>query len=290
MFNFEKTNMEKINEEDAWKAASEGNQESREVKSKIDRGWDESRQNEVIKGLNEGGDLQKIMESFPGFKESFSKPLDTIDCSDGRVLKGGKIGVAGSGILLPDVERDLFIKRFKGNVPEITAHDDCGAAALAFKSLRPEEIPEGVSNSDEYGAYRAQKLAEDLVAEYKYLKREDMAEEYHNEAAIVLDQTVRFDSTNLAGFPAHFVCTGAGLGFSREYMKTEMSILSGIALGHHGFGDRFGETQENKNPFYILVAADSQEQLEVWMDVAEEVAENFNGKIIVKGFIAPVKE
>lgn len=261
--------------------------EGRETGHSIDRGWDESRLNAVIKGLNEGGKLQEIMEAFPGFKDAFKESLDTMGCSDGRVAAGNKMGFGGPLVLVPEAEVNKFIEANRGKVKTVTAHADCGAAALAFKSLRPEDIPEGVNSSDEYGAYKAKKLADALGAEYAYIDRHEMLEEYHNEVAIVLDQTGRFNSTNLKGFPAHFVSSGAGFGLDAEYMKAEMKILAGIAFGHHGFGDRFDVTEDNANPFYILVSANNQEELDKWVKVADDTAAEFDGKIKVRGFIAP---
>jgi hypothetical protein len=253
--------------------------------SKIDAGWQEARQNEVIKRLDSGDNIQEIMEDFPEFKEAF-KALDTIDCSDGRVLKGRKMGIAGSGLLLSEAERETFISRFKGQIKTITTHADCGAAALKFNSLKQEEIPEGVTTADEYGTYCGKKLAEDLGAKHEYLEREEMANDYHNETAIVIDQTGEFDSTNLKGFPNHFVCTGAGLGFSEDYMKTEVRTLAGIALGHHGFGDRFN----SDNPFRIIIAAKDRDELRRWINIGEAAVEEYVGRVKVTGFIAPEKE
>ena len=250
----------------------------------IDRGWQEASRNEVMKRLKEGEGLQAIMESLPGFKESFTE-LDTINCSDGRVLDGKKIGIAGSGILLPDGDRERFVRDYRGKVKVLTTHADCGAAALKFKTLKPEQIPAGVTTADEYGTYCGKKMAEDLGAKHEYLEREEMANEYHNETGLVIDQTGRFDSTNLAGFPAHFVCTGAGLGFSAEYMKTEADTLARIALGHHGFGDRF--TAED--PFRIVVAAENQEQLDAWIEVGKAAVKDLGDRVAVTGFIAPEK-
>ncbi|MFA6194721.1 MAG: hypothetical protein WC719_03185 [Patescibacteria group bacterium] len=251
----------------------------------VDQGWEKARQNELIKRLDSGENIQEIIESFPEFKEAF-KALDTIDCSDGRVLQGRKIGIADSGLLLPEAERAAFVSHFKGKIETITTHSDCGAAALKFNSLKPEEIPEGVKTADEYGTYCGKKMAEDLGAKHEYLDRDEMASEYHNETAIVIDQTGEFDSTNLEGFPAHFVCTGAGLGFSPEYMKSEVKTLAGIALGHHGFGDRF----DSANPLRVIVAAKDQEQLNRWIEIGKEAAKDFGTRVKVDGFIAPEKE
>lgn len=248
----------------------------------IDNGWEKAKQNEVIKRLDAGESLQVIMESFPDFKEAFCE-LDTIDCSDGRVLGGKKIGIAGSGLLLSSEERAKFVENYRGKIKEVTTHRDCGAAALKFNSLSPEEIPAGVMNADHYGALLGQKLANDLGAEHRFIEMKEMANEYHNETALVIDQTGKFNSTHLDGFPPHFVCTGAGLGFSPEYMKSEVKTLAGIALGHHGFGDRFDE----QNPFRIIVAAKNQTELDAWMKVGQEAIDDFGGRVKVEGFIAP---
>lgn len=256
-----------------------------ELEVEIKRGWEQSRADKVIGRLKNGDNLQDIMESFPELEKSFTE-LDTIDCSDGRVLAGKKIGIAGSGLLLSPEERANFIAQNKGKIKTVTTHDDCGAAALKFNSLKPEEIPAGIKNADEYGTYCGKKLAEELGAEHKYLDRQEMANEYHNEIGIVLDTTGQFDSTNLEGFPAHFVCTGAGLGFSEDYMKSEIKTLAGIALGHHGFGHRF----DAANPFYVIVAAANQTDLDRWQSVAQEASVEFGNRISTKGFIRPERK
>jgi len=252
----------------------------------IEQSWQESRQNEIISRLKANEDLQTIMNFFPGFQESFHE-LDTIDCSDGRVLRGKKIGIAGSGLLLSPGERAKFIERFRGKIKEITTHRDCGAADKKFKELKalnPELIPAGIDNADDYGTYCGEKLAEELGARHRFLEMEQMANEYHNEVAIVLDATARFDSTNLDNFPPHFVCTGAGLGFSPEYMKSEMETLAGIALGHHGYG---GKRFNRDNPLYIIVAAKNYAEQIEWEAAAKEVSRKFGDQVSVRGFVSP---
>ena len=80
------------------------------------------------------------------------------------------------------------------------------------------------------------------------------------------------------------MCTGAGLGFSDEYMKSEITTLAGIAFGHHGFGaERFSA----RNPFYIIVAADNPDELAHWSAVASEAVAEFGDKVVAKGFLKP---
>lgn len=244
----------------------------------IDQGWEELRQNEVIAGLKEGKKLSDILEAMPGFREAF-RELDTIDCSDGRVLGGAKIGIAGSGMLLPSEERAKFIAAYKGKIKKVTAHHDCGAARIKYNSL-DEKLG---TDSDDYGKLYCQKLADDLGAEYDFVDEAHLDNEYHNEVVIVLDQTAQFDSTNFEGFPPHFVCTGAGLGFSDDYMTIELKTLAGIAAGDHGFGERFTED----NPLHVIVAADDKDQLQRWQMVAKAALENMGAKIDVTGFVKP---
>jgi hypothetical protein len=258
------------------------NEQLKTIQERMAASWAESRLNEVIKGFENNQDPQILMDNFPGFKEAFTE-LDTIDCSDGRVLKGKKIGIAGSGLLLSPVERANFIKNYKGKIKEVTTHRDCGAAKIGFAALKPEEIPAGVTTSDEYGTLLGKEMAAELGAVHTFLDMDEMANDYHDEVALVLDQSARFDSTNLEAFPPHFVCTGAGLGLSPEYMASEMETLTGIALGHHGYGDKFNRD----NPFYLIVVAADEAGRQDWEKVAQEVAKKFDNRAIVKSLVSP---
>ncbi len=252
----------------------------------IQKAWEESRENAIIKHLKKDNNLQEVMNNMPGFREAFTE-LDTIDCSDGRVLSGKKIGIAGSGLLLPPEEKAKFIERYVGKVKVLTTHRDCGAAAKKFAELlekNPELIPEGITTADEYGTYCGEKTAAALGAIHAFLEMKEMASKEHNEVALVLDATARFNSTELAGFPPHFVCSGAGLGFSLDYMKEEINTLTGIALGHHGYGiERF----TSRDPFYIIVVGKDSSEMAAWENAANEVAAKFEGRVAVKGFVSP---
>jgi len=259
--------------------------EKKEIQT-VETDWQESRRNEIISRLLAGENLQTIMDSFPGFRESFHE-LDTLDCSDGRVLEGRKMGIAGSGLLLPPEERAKFVKNYQGKIKEVTTHRDCGAAAVKFAEVRalfPETIPAHVQTADDYGTWCGQQMAADLGAKHVFLDMNQMVSADHNETAIVLDQTGHFDSTNLESFPPHFVCSGAGLGFSQEYMKSEMETLAGIALGSHGY---YGNHFSVQNPFYIMVVAKNPIEENIWENIAKEVAQKFAGRIAVKSVVAP---
>jgi hypothetical protein len=261
--------------------------EHKDLTAMLDQEWRASENNEFIKRLKAGEDLAVVIESLPEFKEAFKQDLDVIDCSDGRVLLGKKIGLAGSGILLSDEELEKFITANQGKIKIITSHEDCGAAKIKFKQLQAAgKLPEGITTADELGTYSAQKLADRLGAEHYFLPIDKMAKEVHNERAIVVDGTGHFNSTNLKGFPPHFVCSGFGFGLSSEYMQGEITTLAGIALGGHGLGERFQED----TPFYVMVAARDSEQLRLITEVATAATKDFGVKVVVKGFLAPTQD
>jgi len=253
----------------------------------LDQEWQTSENNEVIKRLKAGEELAVVIESLPGLKEAFKDALDVIDCSDGRVLLGKKIGLAGSGMLLEDAESDKFVAANRGKIKIVTSHEDCGAAKILFTALQSAgKLPAGVNTSDELGTYMAKKLAARLGAEHYFLPIDKMAKEVHNERALVLDGTGRFNSTNLKGFPPHFVCSGFGFNLSPEYMQTEIKTLANIALGGHGLGERF----KDDSPFYIMIAAKDSEQLQTITKVAEAAIKDFGARTVIKGFLAPEQD
>lgn len=221
--------------------------------------WEKSQNNELIKRLRQGESFASVMESLPGFKEAFDKPLDTIDCSDGRVILGKKIGLAGSGILLSDEARAKFIEQYKGQIKRITSHEDCGAAKIKFKQLEADQnLPGGISSPDELGSLRAKELAESLGAEHVYLPMDKMANEVHNERGIVVDATGFFDASSVKDLPGHFVSSGLGFNLPEDYVLAEVETLTGIAFSDHGFDERLNE----ENPFYLMLIAKDEVQAE----------------------------
>lgn len=240
------------------------------VASKLDL-WQENMRNPLIQELKKGKNLAEALKAMPGFNEAFCD-LDTILCSDGRVLGGKKIGLAGSGVLFSPEDRTAFIQANKGKAKLVTSHEDCGAAADAFKSL--VENRTGLT-ADEYGRECAESMADDLNADHKYLPMEEMAEERHNEAGLTIDGTGRFDSTNLKDFPPHFTCTAAGLGVSDAYVLKEATILIGIAMEGHGFGKLFTE----EDPFRLMIIAKDNIQAEHYLTLLKPIVAKYDGRI-----------
>jgi hypothetical protein len=247
------------------------------AKNDVENLWEKSQENKLIRDLKEGRNLQEVMESLDNFQEAFTT-LDVIVCSDGRVLpsSGAKLGLAGEGILLSQEELDHFIVEYKGKIAKVTSHEDCGAAGKAFKDQKIE-----TGTADELGENFAEWLAKQLGATYEHIPMKDMKNSVHNERAICFDGTGKFNPATLTEMPGHFVSSGFGFGLSEEYMKEELGILTGIALGDHGFGKRF--TGEDK--FYIIVSAKDAQQLEEMKSIAKEAVAKFGDSVDVVGFV-----
>ena len=253
--------------------------------------WEESEKLEFIRGLKAGKSVAEIMSQLDT-AEAFAEKSEVAGCSDGRICDEDehRLGTAGNGILLffdsmfdkskDQTKLEKFILANKGKIKKVKSHDHCGAAKIKFDLMQAagEKLPEGVNTSDELGIYYSQELARRLGAEYEHTK---MLNTMHNERAIYLDGTGKFNPSALPELPAGFMCSGPDLGFNPKDQEVELVTLAKIPLGDHGFGERF----DKDNPFYIVVSANNQKQLDELKEIAERAASQFNGKIKVDGFI-----
>lgn len=242
-------------------------------KELFDAQWLKTQKNPIIEDLKEGRDLSEILEAWPGYQEAFRQELNVLDCSDGRVCSGHKMGLAGVGILLSPEERLILEKAIKEKGLVVTGHENCGAAGLAFPG----------PDSDHHGYDNAKLLAEQTGNTYKEVHRDGFRCAVHNERSLVVEATGRFDCANWEGFPPQFISSAVALGLPNSYVMKEISALTRIALGDHGFGSRF----EADNPFYIIVSANSQEQLNQLLSLARVAAYEFCNRVKVQGFVAP---
>lgn len=244
-----------------------------EHEAKLQEEWDKSQNNEIVIGLKKGCSLFELLESLPGFKDSFQHELDCLDCADGRVCSGHKFGLAGQGILLNESDLSILENKIKELGIRVTGHDNCGAAGIAYPG--PE--------SDRHGYEFTKSLADRTGASYSEVHKENFVCPVHNERCLVLEGTGRFDVANLSGFPGRFISSAAFFGLSEEYQRTEAKALIGIALGDHGFGHRF----DQDNPFYLIISAENENSLAITKKWAEAVASEFDGRVQVESFIAP---
>lgn len=246
--------------------------------------WVESNENPLIKGLNQGQKIEDLLLKTPGYQEAFSsvslldRPGCVLKCSDGRVKSENgnpAIALAGEGLLTVGEDTVILEKVLKGKNILITSHEGCGAAALAHPG----------SDSDTYGHTKAKSLSADTGSNYKEVTHQEFRSPVHDERFLVVDGTLRFDCTNWAELPPQFLSSAAGLGLSDKYIETETKALSGIALSDHGLGERF----DAANPFRVIISAQSYEQLNHLLDVAESAVKEFGDRIKVDGFVAPDK-
>lgn len=250
----------------------------------FDAAWEKSNQNEIIEQLKSGKKLAEILPTIPGFKEAFTKeslldcPGCRFECSDGRVKSGGpKVALAGEGILVKDpADRKILLEALRGKNIPLTGHEGCGAAKMAH----PED-----SDSDKYGYEGAKELAAETGNKYEEIYKENFRSPIHDERALVVEGTLKFNCSDWAEFPPQFISSAAAIGLSDAYIKTEINALTGIALGDHGMGQRFN----TENPFYIVVSAKDSNQLNHLLEVGHSAVEEFGNRVKVDGFIAPEK-
>lgn len=257
------------------KQPTQSPEQEREEREK-DRLWEEESKNEILQRLKQGESLQLIMNSMENLDEAFENTPDTLICSDGRVSvsNGTKIGIAGQGILLSPEQYEKFVGQYKGKIKKVGSHSECGAAGVYAKA-------HGINNSDRAGEEFTRKLAEDLGAEYFHIDPFQFKCSHHNERAIVLDATGMFCPEKIGAMPAHFLSSGAGMGLDEEYVGKEIEILSGIAFGGHGFGDRFTE----ENPFHIFISAQNERQRDRFIEIARKALSKFGNRVKIDGFI-----
>lgn len=250
-------------------------------KEEIDRLWGESEKNFVVNSLKSGKKLSDIIPRIKNFESAFAEIPESLGCSDGRICEH-RFGGAGVFILASAEEQEKFAEKNKGKIKEVTSHEGCGAAKIKFDAIKEagEQLPVGVKTANELGIFYAKKMADILKAEYRHIKAEEMSGKLHNERAIYFDGTGKFNSGALSEMPAGFISSSPNFGFSEEYCRNELIALANIALGDHGFGEKFNK----ENPFYIFVSAENEEQLEKLKEIAQRAAENFNGRVAVDGF------
>ena len=167
------------------------------------------------------------------------------------------------------------------------SHDGCGAAKIVCGELKKAGIlPEKYNNSDILGIDFAKKVVDALQKAYPEIEFEyghtsaEKMDKLHNERAIYLDGTRKINLEAVDELPEGFIFTPMS-DVSEEETKLELEKLSEIALGNHGFDKRF----TNENPFRIIVSANSEEQLKNLIILAESVANKFEGRVVVDGFV-----
>ncbi len=219
------------------------------------------------------------VDTLSNLNEAFVLSDRSIRCIDEGCCGG--LRMAGSGILYQGQAESALTGKADG----VYSHEECGAAALYAKlnSLNPD-------NADQYGIEWAKNLADKLGVPYKgHIGIDNMVRPSGKHIAQVTyyDGSGQFEPSRLKSLPPGFVISRSLL--DAEYAKQELRVSINIALGEHGLGKRFIPL----TPFIIVPIGnpdDDKLSLDILTQEARSIAKAFNGRVVVNGFTAPIKE
>lgn len=225
--------------------------------------------------------MEKIYREFDKFKEMclqnaenlFKLPNREIACADERVIGPG-IRIAGSGILMP--EDELFAIWKNTEADGVWSHADCGAAKLFA-----EQNNINSAKADTYARERIMELAKKF--DIRYLGHKIVTPDFHPARVLYYDASGRFNygEAREFGFPYGFVVSRRYLGRYRS--KETAQMLTSIAFGDHGFGEKFFSSE---NPFVLIPIADatsSRLKLQSLITELEPIRLTYKDKISIKG-------
>jgi len=226
--------------------------------------WDN--QNEILSKVFALG-MEKYTSTIPNLKQAFELKDRSLRCID-EGTPGG-LHCAGSGILM---DESVAVEEFKkAGVDGIYSHEECGAAGIYAKQKGLDP-----AKSDEYGIDFAKRLAKKLNVPYKgHIGIAEMARPsgLHVARVSYYDGTGKFDPSKAKDLPNGFVVDRNH--HSKEYALQEMKVSINIALGSHGFGEKFTTEQ----PFMLIAVGDENLKKEL-----EPLAAEFSGRVKIDGF------
>ncbi len=269
--------------------------------------WEITNNNIFFKRLEEikGENARDFLKNISGkkwekvFKRSPKKMV--LICADERTVSGSKefkVGIAGQTILLSKKERDEFVNKIKGKIKEVRSHSGCGAAGIAYNSLKEKDKKEieeealelglcldkflkekNISEADKLGLFYSFCLAKKIKASFSHTPFRGMRgeKEFHDARIIFWSANKNFDPTSLLNkiLPPHFLANGLVFGVGEKYAKEELKILSKIALSDHGFGKLFNK----KNPFFVVSVGKNLKEGKELNEKAKKVLKEFGDKI-----------
>lgn len=265
----------------------------------IETHWIE--QKRMYEKIKAAGGFEAYAGTLPNLADAFQSDK-CLRCIDEGTKDG--LHAAGSGIAY--IKTKGFDKGLKGyqaidagltaaadafknaNLDGIYSHEECGAAKLIYDKF-PDSFKEQlekehkIKNSDEFGAYFANRLATKIGTEYKgMIKIADMARPsgHHVARFTYIDSTGTFNPS-VEGLPKGFV-------ISRRYLEGEEMIFEAdvsisIVLGSHGFGDRITAQQ----PHALIVIGNDGLSKEALIGELVPLVAKYNGRVIVDGCTAP---
>lgn len=287
--------------------------DEKEIMKKKENSWLEQ-QVKANKLKNQGAPEFFSRKNLPEIDSLFMDTKEELCCIDEGVANiedhTNKMSMAGSGILFPANSYEERLNRIaelciNKNITEITSHDGCGAAKIAWNK-DGGETGTGIKSPDEYGKKWSKDLTkrinEKLLAAgksdnaaYKNLDKNQMTRpsEFHDARAVWFDATGEFNPYSSKNIPQGFLID-YGLAKNegenkkeKKYPFDELKIAINIAFGEHGLGNKF--TAEN--PFIIVVVSKDESELKNLKEkIAKKIKEDKDlktnaDKIKIDGFV-----
>lgn len=213
---------------------------------------------------------KSYFDSIPDRMKAFELKDRCLRCMD-EGAPGG-IHLAGSGILMNLAEAERIVK--EARIEGIYSHEECGAAGIYAKKENLDP-----ASADEYGEEWAKTLAERLNLPYLgHINIGEMRRPVglHIATVAYYDNTGEFDYALVSALPPGFVISRKYL--SAEYAKMELATAASIALGHHGFGDKFTA----KSPFIIVILVKKDDPIKPeLLTEANDVAREYGDRVKV---------
>jgi hypothetical protein len=195
----------------------------------------------------------------------------------------GDIRLAGSGILHPGgIDAVADILRRQG-VTKVTAHEHCGAAAIAYRRDHPNEHEIDNEKVDQYAADWARQLADRLSVDYQYIAQGEMHRpiHLHDASAVYIDMVGHFQPQRIAELPKGFVIS-AKLEDTAAAMR-EIELAASIALGPAGFGDKFTPD----SPLKLVVVGDRDPVMDQALDELRQV---HGDRVVIQNIAVPIEQ
>lgn len=223
----------------------------------------------AIRAMREQG-IAALAAELPCREKAFQASDRIIRCID-EGTPGG-LHFAGSGILASFDDAVAWMRN--AGATGVTSHAHCGAAGIAAKAQGIE--PDA---ADALGRAHAEKLALALDVPYVgHIERLQRPEHLHDAIVCYVDGTGSFDPSLCPGLPKGFVIDWNHL--ERGYALQEIGVAVSIALGSHGFGDRFS----TELPFALVAVGNGEGGANDCAAIEEYLAEvvaKHDGRVVV---------
>ncbi len=247
--------------------------------------------------------MQKFFDNLPEFKKAFFKEDDgesVLVCIDEglnvEIPENGrrKIRIAGAGMLMFEEMNDEQIKNFLdiNEIKKIITHKKCGASG----KHRDEHKKIGTHHTRCW-AEKFKKEHPDCNLEYNHesdhihIKDMDRPEEFHDARIVYVDMVGGFDPSDIKSIPKGFVFSAKAIMKTSSITDKLKMILDGtklsssIALGDHGFGERF-----NEEPFLIAPIISSKKEIIPTENKFKKIIEEdelIRGKVLIRPIVTP---